>query len=224
MTVFGIAHRAGNSLAGLREAYRSAADVVECDVHESRGRLEVRHLGTAPLPFLRDLWDHASGSAPRLGLAEVLEADRRASRFMLDLKGTTVQTGRSVADLLHQLGHRDEVWACGRYWPSVERLAELPWVRPVLSARTRVGRAALEQRLSVRGRPAPYGVSVHVSLLDHGFVQLLRERVEVVMTWPVNTVATLDRVVELGVNGIITDEPAILTAVRGTVTDRRSAA
>ena len=67
-------------------------------------------------------------------------------------------------------------------------------------------------------------MSVHVSLLDHGFVQLLRERVEVVMTWPVNTVATLDRVVELGVNGIITDEPAILTAVRGTVTDRRSAA
>ena len=221
MTVFAIAHRAGNSLAGLREAHRADADVVECDVHEHRGRLEVRHLQTAgPVPFLRDLWGHASGSASRLELEEVLRADQRPTRFMLDLKGTTVETGRSAAELLHRIGHRDEVWACGRYWPSVERLAELPWVRPVLSARTRLGRAALEQRLSVRALPAPYGVSLHVSLLDQPFVELLRERVEVVMTWPVNTVATLERVVGLGVNGIITDEPAILSAVRGTVANR----
>jgi glycerophosphoryl diester phosphodiesterase len=221
VTVVGIAHRAGNSLAGLREAGRSTADVVECDVHDNRGRLEVRHLATAgPLPFVRDLWEHASRSAPRLGLEEVLEADRRASRFMLDLKGTTVETGRSVADLLHRTGHQDEVWVCGRYWPSVERVAELPWVRPVLSARTRLGRRALEQRMCRRSGPAPYGVSVHVSLLDRSFVQRLRERVEVVMTWPVNTVATLERVVALGANGIITDEPAILRAVRGAVSNR----
>ena len=221
MTVFGIAHRAGNSLAGLREAHRADADVVECDVHEHRGRLEVRHLQTSgPVPFLRDLWEHTSRSASRLELKEVLRADQRPTRFMLDLKGTTVETGRSVADLLHQIGHRDEVWACGRYWPSVERLAELPWVRPVFSARTRVGRAALEQRLSTRGLAAPYGVSLHVSLLDQPFVELLRERVQVVMTWPVNTIATLERVVALGANGIITDEPAILGAVREATANR----
>ncbi len=201
MSVFAIAHRAGNSLSGLHRATSSGADVIECDVHAYRGRVEVRHLA-------------APAWTPRLELSEVLEADRRSSRFMLDLKGRRLAAGNAVAQLLHGAGHEDEVWACGRYWPAVERLAELPWVRPIFSGRTRAGRAMIERRLAHRGRRAPYGVSLHVSLLDQQFVQRLRERVEVVMTWPVNTMATLERVVDLGVNGIITDEPAILGAVR----------
>jgi glycerophosphoryl diester phosphodiesterase len=202
MSLFAIAHRAGNSLSGLREAHQFGADVIECDVHAHRGRLEVRHLkASAP-------------RATRLGLSQVLEADARTSRFMLDLKGRSLDAGSAVAALLHEAGHQDEVWACGRYWPAVEHLARLPWVRPIFSGRTRAGRALLERRLSSSTRPAPYGVSLHVSLLDQQFVQRLRERVEVVMTWPVNTMATLERVIDLGVNGIITDESAILGAVR----------
>jgi glycerophosphoryl diester phosphodiesterase len=214
VTVLGIAHRAGNSLAGLHQANLLGADVIECDVHAYQGRLEVRHLKTAgPLPFLWDRWELASASAPRLGLAELLAAERHGSRFMLDLKGRRVDTGRAVADLLHQIGHQDEVWVCGRFWPSVEHVAELPWVRSVFSARNRAERAALERRLSARERPVPYGVSLHVSLLDQPFVTRLRDRVEVVMTWPVDDVRTLKRVVGLGANGIITDEPDVLRAV-----------
>lgn len=214
MTLLAIAHRAGNSLAGLREANRLGADVIECDVHAYRGRLEVRHLKTAgPLPFLWDRWELASAAAPRLGLDELLAADRRSSRFMLDLKGRRVDAGRAVADLLHQLGHQDEVWVCGRYWPSVEHVAELPWVRPVLSARTRAERAALERRLSVGERAAPYGVSLHESLLTAPFVRWLRDRVPVVMTWPINDDGILERVTGLGVNAVISDEPEVLRTV-----------
>jgi glycerophosphoryl diester phosphodiesterase len=214
VTLLAIAHRAGNSLAGLREANSLGADVIECDVHAYRGRLEVRHLKTAgPLPFLWDRWELASASAPRLGLDELLAADRRASRFMLDLKGRRERAGRAVADLLHELGHQDEVWVCGRYWPSVAHVAELPWVRPVLSARTRAERAALERRLSADERAAPHGVSLHESLLDEPLVRRLRDQVAVVMTWPVNDDATLERVGGLGVNAVISDEPRILRSV-----------
>lgn len=213
MTVLAIAHRAGNSLAGLHEANQLGADVIECDVHAYQGRLEVRHLKTAgPLPFLWDRWELASASAPRLGLAELLEADRR-SHFMLDLKGRRVDSGRAVADLLHQLGGRHEIWVCGRYWPAVEHVAELAWVRPVLSARNRAERGALERRLSAPDRPPPYGVSVHASLLDRELVARLRRQVEVVMTWPVNDQPTLERVTALGVTAVISDEPAILREV-----------
>jgi glycerophosphoryl diester phosphodiesterase len=44
-------------------------------------------------------------------------------------------------------------------------------------------------------------------------VTRLRDQVEVVMTWPVDDARTLDRVVGLGANGIISDEPDILRAV-----------
>lgn len=209
MPALAIAHRAGNSLAGLHIANELGVDVIECDIHEFRGRLEVRHLKTAgPLPFLWDRWELASASAPRLGLHELLEADRHGTTFMLDLKGRRPSVGRSVAELLHDIGHHRAVLACGRQWSSVDALAELPYVRQVLSARNRVELARLRQRLSSTG--LTYGVSVHRSLLDKAIVAELSERVEVVMTWPVNDIRTLDHLLEIGVTGIISDEDHVL--------------
>jgi len=209
VTVLAIAHRAGNSLAGLHEANTLGVDVIECDVHEHRGRLEVRHLKTAgPLPFLWARWELASASAPRLGLRELLEADRHGTTFMLDLKGRHTRAARSAARLLHELGHDRPLLVCGRHWPSVELLTGLPYVRPVLSARTRAELARLRTRVATGDRV--HGVSVHRSLLDESVVAELRTHVEVVMTWPVNDTATLEGVLAIGVNGIISDEPDLL--------------
>ena len=216
MTLLAVAHRAGNSLEGLHEANLLGADVIECDVHAYRGRLEVRHLKTAgPLPFLWDRWELVPASAPRLGLHELLAADRRGAVFMLDLKGRRESVGRAVADLLHAQAPGHPILVCGRHWPAVEHVANaLPYVSPVLSARTRAELAALRRRVADEERRAPYGVSVHASLLTERLVARLRERVEVVMTWPVNDPATLDRVQALGANGVISDEPDILREVR----------
>lgn len=213
MSVVAIAHRAGNSLAGLHEANHLGADVIECDVHDFRGRLEVRHLKTAgPLPFLWDRWELSSATAPRLGLAELLEADQHGTTFMLDLKGRSAQVGRAVATLLHERGHDRPVWVCGRYWPAVDRVADLEFVRSVLSARNRTELSALQRRLV--GPRAPDGVSVHASLLRADVVRRLHDSVDMVMTWPVNELATLDRVLAWGVDGVISDEPHILRQVR----------
>lgn len=212
MTPLAIAHRAGNSLAGLHAANELGVDVIECDVHRHRGRLEVRHLKTAgPLPFLWDRWELASASAPRLGLRELLEADEHGTTFMLDLKGRRTGTARAVARLLHEVGHQRPLLVCGRYWPAVELLAERDWVRPVLSARKRVELARLRQRVATG--TAVHGVSVHASLLDEPTVAALRRHVEVVMTWPVNDEETLDAVLAVGVNGVISDEPDVLAAL-----------
>ncbi|GAB3263401.1 glycerophosphodiester phosphodiesterase [Nocardioides dilutus] len=215
MTLLAIAHRAGNSLAGLHAANLLGADVIECDVHAHRGRLEVRHLKTAgPLPFLWDTWELASASAPRLGLQELLDAEHRGTTFMLDLKGRRASTGRAVAELLHSWAPAHDVLVCGRFWANVDTVAALGFVRPVLSARNRAELAALRRRLRAGGPGTPYGVSVHASLLDEPVVAMLRDHVEVVMTWPVDDLPTLDRVVGLGANGLITNEPEILTEVR----------
>lgn len=208
MTTLAIAHRAGNSLAGLHEANAVGVDVIECDIHHHRKRLEVRHLKTAgPLPFLWDRWELVPASAPRLGLRELLEADRHGTTFMLDLKGRSTKVGVAVARLLHELEHHRPVLVCGRNWAEVEALAELPFVRPVLSARRPRELAALVPRLAVGHF---HGVSVHRSLLDREVVARLREHVPVVMSWPVNDLQSLDDLCALGVNGIISDEPGIL--------------
>ncbi|QIK76614.1 glycerophosphodiester phosphodiesterase [Nocardioides piscis] len=205
-----VAHRAGNSLAGLRGANELGVDVIECDVHEYRGRLEVRHLKTAgPLPFLWDRWELASASAPRLGLDELLAAGTGAT-FMLDLKGRRTAAARAVTELLHESGHDQPLLVCGRYWPAVDELAQLPYVRPVLSARNRVELARLLTR--IRGGSV-HGVSVHRSLLDSTVVASMLDHVEVVMTWPINDLASLEGTLAIGVNAVISDEPSVLAAL-----------
>jgi glycerophosphoryl diester phosphodiesterase len=209
VTVLAIAHRAGNSLEGLQAAVELGADVIECDVHHHRNRLEVRHLKTAgPLPFLWDRWELASAYAPRLGLDELLEADEHGSTFMLDVKGARSATAVALVRALRERGVDRPVIVCGRWWPSVEAVAELPYVRPVLSARNRVELARLQPRVA-KG-PAVYGVSVHMSLLDTEVVAELHHHVEVVMTWPVNDLESLDAMLGIGVTGIISDEPSVL--------------
>ena len=210
--VLAIAHRGGNSLAALHAANRLGVDVVECDVHHHRGRPEVRHLKTAgPLPFLWDRWELRSASAPRLGLAELLEADRHGTTFMLDLKGRAEQVSSVVAGTLHDLGISRPVLVCGRHWPTVDAVAALPYVRAVHSVRNRIELRELRRRL--RGGGASYGVSVHRSLLDAGVVAELSDAVAVVMTWPVNDLTALGSVLDLGVSGVISDEAHVLEAL-----------
>jgi glycerophosphoryl diester phosphodiesterase len=214
-----IAHRAGNSLAGLRMANELGVDVIECDVRRGRGReqLEVRHLKSAgPLPFLWDRWELVPASAPRLGLHEVLAAQERGTRFMLDLKGgRRSDMAGTLARLLHRGAEQQEVLACGRQWAVIDALADLPYVRRILSARNRVELARLRRRLAhpQRGALAEYGVSVHRSLLHRAVVAELHRSVEVVMTWPVNDMVALDAVLALGVTGVISDEVDVLAAL-----------
>jgi glycerophosphoryl diester phosphodiesterase len=216
MTALAIAHRAGNSLAGLHQANALGVDVVECDVHEYRGRIEVRHLKTAgPLPFLWDRWELASASAPRLGLAELLAAGRQDVTFMLDLKGRRSASARSVAELIHAEGNQRDLLVCGRHWPSVDAVSVLPYVRPVLSARTQGELARLVRLLETESGVLPAGLSVHRSLLDAATVTRLRTRVDLLMTWPVNDVITLDRMIDIGVSGIVSDSPEVLTELIG---------
>lgn len=212
MSPLAIAHRAGNSLAALRVAVDVGVDVIEADVHAYRGRLEVRHLKTAgPLPYLWDRWELVPASAPRLLLAELLGEALPGVPFMLDVKGRSAAVGTGVARALHEVAPERDVLVCSRYWPAVEAAAVLPYVRPVLSARNRRELARLRGRARAGGA---YAVSVHRSLLDPALVAALHRSVEVVMTWPVNTLAALEEVLAQGVSAVISDELAVLAALR----------
>jgi glycerophosphoryl diester phosphodiesterase len=218
--VLAIAHRAGNSLAGLRQAAELGADIVEADVHSYRGRLEVRHLKTmGPLPWLWDQWEVRSARAPRLGLTELLLAADQGITFMLDLKGTDQAVGEEVVRQLHASAPERPVLVCTRHWPALRPFESTPWVRTIRSARTRTELAPL----LTGPRPDPeqreYGVSVHRSLLTPEVVATLHERVELVMTWPVNDDVALKTVLGFsgsGTIGVISDENAVLSRLLST--------
>ena len=210
--VLAVAHRAGNDLGALAAATAAGADVLEADVHRYRGRLEVRHSkALRPLPYLWDAGEPLiSTRVPQLLLPAVLDALTSDATLMLDLKGPGA-VGRHVAQAVHAQVPDRPVLVCSRWWPGVDAVAGLPWARPLLTARNRAELLRLRRR--VRGSRAPYGVSLHRSLLTPAVVAELRERVELVLTWGVNDEATLEYVLARGVNGVISDSAHILAQV-----------
>ena len=220
-----IAHRAGNSVAGLRRALDAGVDLVEADVRYFRGSPEVRHLKTLG-PSL--LWDHPWELVPRRAadlptLDHVLAALNGAGRLMLDLKGVHPALALHVARTLRSTSPDAAIAVCTRRWPMLEAFRRDRAVRLVLSAgsRRQLGQLRVLLRSPTQiwpgGRRA-FGASVKRTLITPADVADLRHAVEYVMTWPVDAPAELDHARRLGVNGVIGKDLTLL----GEVLESRS--
>jgi glycerophosphoryl diester phosphodiesterase len=200
----------GNDLAELAVALGVGADVVECDVHLSRRRLEVRHhKSLGRLPWLWDKWELVPRSDGGLLLHDVLANVPPGTTLMLDLKGV----GRVGARVARVLDERPEVpvIVCSRWWRGTRPFVDLPWVTRVLSGRGRTELALLRRHLARGSKPG--GVCLHLSLLTPALVDELHAWVPLVMTWPVDDAASLERARVVGVDGVISKDLEVLRAV-----------
>lgn len=202
---FVVAHRAGNSLARLQDAERLGVALVEADIRLWRGRLEVRHLKTVgPLPILWDKWRLANPLAPRFELRDLLVQARRETQLLLDLKGRN----RRLAELVREaLPGGRLVTVCARSRALLEPFADLEHVRLFQSVGSR---RQLRTLLRTADGMRLDGVSIHERLLDEHVVEALRGRGATVMSWPVNTLERARELARLGIQGLISDDPAAL--------------
>ncbi len=207
-----IAHRYGNELHALRAAEQAGADMIELDVWRYRGRLEVRHSKTlGPAPVLWDRWSLTHGWAPRLHLAHVLEAAAPGTHLMLDLKGTEPHLPGDVLRLLHRLAPERPVTVCSQSWHLLEGFREAPGVRVAHSVGNARQLARVFAKLTWHDQHA---ISIHRRLLSPPLVRALRAVAPLVMSWPVNTPDTLAELRRWGVNGMISDNLALLRQLK----------
>lgn len=202
---FLVAHRAGNRLDLLHAAAALGLRLVEADVRLFRGRLEVRHLKTlGPLPVYWDRW-RAGLRWRRLLLPDVLAATPDDVELVLDLKGPRRRLADLVAESLRPyLGVRPFT-VCARFRALLDPFDGLP-VRRVLSVGSaRQLRSLLGDAIDVDG------VAVHERLLDAEVVRELRTIAQTIMTWPVNDLDRARQLVWLGIDGLITDRPELMT-------------
>jgi len=214
LVVLAVAHRRGNTVAGLREALAAGVDLVEADVHAYRGRLEVRHMrSTGGLPWL---WDREGvvhrRSHAHLELAELVTALGEDHRLMIDLKGVHPRLAPSVARLLREATPDLRLTVCTKSWWMLDAF-DVP-VRRVLSAAT--GRGVSRLRARVAQAPV-HGVSVRRWLLTPSLVEELHRGTDLVMTWPVDTPDALSDARRLGVDAVISKDMDVL---RQVVADR----
>ena len=209
---FVIAHRGANELDTLRDAERLGIRLVEADLRLFQGRIDVRHLkSVGPLPVFWDRWRVAAPWSSRLGLDELLDATGPGTELMLDLKGRRRELALLVAEAItpHLPSRRFTV--CARAAALLEPFAGLS-VRRFQS----VGSARQLRRLHERRGPHDVdGVSIHARLLAPRTMDALRDRVRLVVTWPVNRVEHALELTALGVDGLISDVPGLLLAREG---------
>lgn len=205
-----VAHRSGNTVAGLQEALAAGVDLVECDVHAYRGRLEVRHhRSMGGLPFL---WDR-DGVVPRsrhgrFELRDLIAALGDEHRLMIDLKGVHPRLAPQVARLLRETSPDRSLTVCTKAWWMLDAF-DVP-VRRVLSAATRRG----VERLRARLADGPvHGVSVRLSLLTPGLVEEMHRGTDLVMAWPVDDEAALAHAREVGADAVIGKDLDLLRTV-----------
>lgn len=205
-----IAHRRGNTVDGMRAALEMGVDLVECDVHAYRGRLEVRHLKTmGVLPWLWDRGELVHRRRHRnLELAELIAALGDDHRLMIDLKGVHPRLAPAVARLIRESAPDRGLTVCTKSWWMLDAF-DVP-VQRVLSAASRRGLARLRTRLA---RGAVHGVSVRRSLLTVPLVEELHRATDLVMTWPVDTPEALADARRLGVDAVISKNDDLLRSV-----------
>lgn len=202
-----IAHRAGNSDDGVRSV-EDLGVVVEADVHLAEGQLVVRH--AKRLWPTRRLWDRwyllpANTIVPRFD--ELLAWTSPDGPLWVDCKGVNPRLADSVVEATAE---RRPITLSTKAWWILRDLANRPGVRAIRSAGNRF------ELLLMRFLPSRVeldGVVVHSRLLTSGLVDDLRRRHGPVFTWAVDDVASAQRLVALGVTGLIIDDPSVLEAL-----------
>lgn len=200
-----IAHRAGNERHLIGPAL-AATDGVELDVHQFRGRLEVRH-SKVLWPF-RVYWERGRGILPDEHpheLGSLLEAVPDGTHLWVDLKGFT---GRLTRHVLREIGARRPLTMSCRSWWVLRPARRSPAVRTFRSVGNR-----WQLWLALRLRH-PDGVVMHERFATPDRLVRLRDRCSGIAVWAVRDLPRAVELRDLGVSAVIIDDLGLIAAVR----------
>ena len=201
--VLGIGHNSGASIGTMKRALDYGADVIEIDVAQRNGRLIAAHdspVGWRSRVFrglsLEQSWSFASS----------------ASMIQLDLKERSPAFLEKVFVFLEQHADDQTVMISTSDIETLSRFEErMPDVLRFLS----LGNAIHLDRFLTDSAVISLvdGVSVRHTMLTPELVQQLEEMEVVIIAWTVNDLARVNDLVDMGVDGVSTDNLAIIELI-----------
>ena len=229
-----IAHRGAaasapeNTLASVQRALDEGADWIEIDVQETAdGEVVVFHdsdfmklAGVATKVWdgtfaeLREIdigsWFGAEFAGERLPtLREVLDAADGRAKVVIELKyyGHDQQLEQRVVDIVEAAAAAQRVAIMSLSYAGVRKLHALrpDWTIGLLAA-TAIG--------DLSRREVDF-LAVSSGMASAAFIRRAQAAGKQLWVWTVNDPLSMSRMMSLGVDGIITDEPALALAVRG---------
>ncbi|MXU66509.1 glycerophosphodiester phosphodiesterase [Oceanomicrobium pacificus] len=227
-----IAHRGAagarpeNTMDAVEKAIEDGADWVEIDVQESAdGEIVVFHdsdfmkLSGDPVT----IWDATRADLDRLDigswfgpdyadarvplLRDVLDAAKGRAKVLIELKyyGHDQQLEARVAEIVEAAGMVDHVMLMSLKYEGVQKMKALrpDWQVGLLAA-TAIG--------DLSGLEADF-LAVNSGIASPGFIRRAHAAGKPVLVWTVNSALDLNRYTGFGVDGLITDEPALARSV-----------
>lgn len=217
------AERPENTLPAFELAIAQGADVIECDVRRTAdGHLVVMYDetldrttdGTGPLRqrTLDEVRALDAGGGARVPLLEeVLELARGRVRVNVDLKEADLpEDAVATVRRLDMLDGVTFISFLPEVWDEIDRLSpESPVVHLVRSAAALAGMAMGE----VGTQSVSAGIGMPYGLVSPEIVENMRRHGYGVFAWTVDDEAEMRRLIDCGVNGIVTNRPAAAVEV-----------
>lgn len=227
-----IAHRGAsgaapeNTLASIRQAIKDGADWIEIDVQETAdGEVVVFHDGD----FMRQsnvnlkIWDATVADIAEIDIGSwfdakfssertptlraVLDEARGKANILIELKyyGHNKKLEERVVQIVDNAQMTREIAVMSLKYEGIQKLRALrpKWEAGVLIAKS-IGNPT---RLN-----ADF-LAVHVNMATSAFIRRTHQAGKQLMVWTVNDTISMSRLISLGVDGVITDEPALAKRV-----------
>jgi glycerophosphoryl diester phosphodiesterase len=227
-----IAHRGAagrapeNTMASIDRAIKDKSDWIEIDVQESRdGEVVVIHdkdfmklanvnkkVWESSFAQIQNMdvgrWfgpDFAGEKVPTL--EQVLEAAKGKSRVLIELKyyGHDEQLEQRVAKIVEQAGMKDEVAIMSLEYKGIQKFRALRpgWPVGLLSSKSLGDLSGLDVEF----------LALNMATATPGLIRRIQSTGKQVFVWTVNDQLSMLRMISLGVDGLITDEPALAVDV-----------
>ncbi len=224
-----VAHRGAsaelpeNTLTAFERAVELGADVIEADVRLTKdGKALILHdatldrttSGSGPLRSLTATQARKldAGGGERIPtVQEVLELARDRTRVNLDIK--EVEAVAPAAALVHELGMTGSVSFISflpEVWEALE--AHNPGCPVIHLVESAAGLASMAMG-DVGTQSHMAGVGVPAAIVTEGLVDRMHRHGQGVFAWTVDDDAEMRRLVDLGVNGIVTNRIGALVEV-----------
>jgi glycerophosphoryl diester phosphodiesterase len=200
-------------------------DLIETDVRFQDGKMVVRHerrLG--PLPVLIDeraslpiksdhrcrlhLWRwYIALQGNSLALQEVLAKAKDKRGLLLDLKGEygdrEEALAQALAEMLERMGMGEQVTICGQNW---SLLGHLRAAAPHLKVHYSIDRTdQLEAFQAMLEHDPIRGICLNQALIEEPLIERLKALGITIYTWTVDELWRAHELLELGVDGIISN-------------------
>lgn len=204
--IFGVAHNSGGSVEATLEALVYGADIIEADVVELEGTLYSAH--DPPLPFLGQRWFRG----PRLD--RIWAASAGATAVKLDLKESSPAFVQLVGDFLEvRASYRQVIVSSRSPWVLHYLHARVPEAVLLLSVSDAAGLAAMRENQPLI--EVIDGITVRHTILDSDNVAWINVLGLLMFAWTVNDLERANELMRLGVDGITTDNLALISLFAG---------